>query len=175
MIARTGFSTSGLIEQLSNSKKIISLEFDNRGDWDTQPLNLNLLGASLQQAMQRAATTSKKNRLGKKQADTVQPIVDTRIRLRTRGALSLNERTRLRKSLRSLSKKPGWMLELRPKWTGDKIDPETIQRIRYTQKQIERFITQRHFPKAKVYPIWPTPEDHANEVGAIWVTLTPPD
>jgi len=175
MIARTGFSTPGLLDHLNDSNKLIALDFDNHGNWLTQPLSLNLIGTTLLQTMQQAALASSKNSSTGKPVKKQTAIVDTRIRLRDTGSLSLNERTRLRKSIKMLAQKTGWTLELIPKWTGESITNEAIQRIRYTQKIIERFVIHQRLPQSKLYPIWPTANDHANEISAIWVTLTPPD
>jgi len=173
MAERTGYSTPGLLERLSDSNKIIAVDFENRGDWDKQPLNMHQLGLSLQQALHQAAIgKASSNRAGP--VTNPSPVIGTRIRLRSEGRLSLNERIRLRATLRKMSEKQGWTIDLQPKWTGEKIDAETIKRIRHTQKLIQRFITHNKFPVAMVYPAWPTAKDHANEIGAIWVTLTPP-
>ncbi len=175
MVERTGYSTPGLLERLRDSNHAITLEFENQGDWDKQPLNMNRLGLSLQQALHLAAIgkASNKHRSAGNSNDPT-PTIGTRIRLRSGGHLSLNERIRLRNTLRMVSKKPGWTIGLQPKWTGERVDAETIKRIRHTQKLIERFLTHNKFPASRIYPTWPTAKDHANEIGAIWVTLTPP-
>ncbi|GAV19665.1 hypothetical protein MMIC_P0616 [Mariprofundus micogutta] len=176
MIERTGFSTQGLLERLSQSNDIISLNFENHGDWNTQPLDLHRLGLSMQRTLQQAATgnTTDAPDTKAKPVNTEAPIIGTRIRLREEGRLSLNERIRLRSALRDLKNRSGWTLDLVPKWTGKSIDAETIKRIRYTQKMIERFARYQSLPADMIYPTWPTPKDHANEIGSIQVTLTPP-
>ncbi|OIO72689.1 MAG: hypothetical protein AUJ57_05540 [Zetaproteobacteria bacterium CG1_02_53_45] len=176
MIKRTGYSTPGLIERLSDNDKIISLAFDSQGDWDKQPLNTNRLGISMQKALHQAAVAKSGRKTGSPVTTATQPapVVGTRIRLRSLGQLSYNERIRLRSVARNISKKPGWLLDLTPKWPGEQVDDETIKRIRYTQQLIERFIAHQKFPAANIYPAWPTARDHSNEVGSIWVILTPP-
>jgi len=177
MLALTGFNTSGLLNRLSNNS-IISLSFENQGDWGHQPPGFNQLSISMQQALHQAATASDnhKNISNKKKAGIPDPVIETRIRLREKGSLSLNERIRLRTALRSLARRKGWTLDLIPKWTGERLDAATVTRIRYTQTLIERFMTrQQNIPKSKIYPTWPTAKDHADEIGSIWVTLTPPD
>ncbi|ATX80763.1 hypothetical protein Ga0123461_2363 [Mariprofundus aestuarium] len=169
MISRTGFNTIDLLSRLAEGNEQINLQFPVSGNWNGEPLDLQLLGLSLQQVLrdsaEKSATVISTSRSGKKR-------VETRIRLHERGGLSLNERIRLLKVVKKMKANPKLVVDLVPKWTGEAIDFESMQRIQYTHYLIGRFFDYRGISKQRVFPSAPTAQDHAGEIASIWVVLS---
>ena len=169
MISRTGFNTIDLLSRLAEGNEQIDLQFPVSGNWNDEPLDLQYLGLSLQQALRDSAEKSaiaiSTSRGGKRS-------VETRVRLHERGALSLNERIRLLKVVKKMKANPKLIVDLIPKWTGERIDFESMQRIQHTHYLIGRFFDYRGISKQRVFPSAPTAQDHAGEIASIWVVLS---
>lgn len=169
IIDRTGFNMIDLLRRLKDEEGNIHLKIPIRGNWQTEPLNLQRIGHSLQQKVRdrsgRSDTTFASKPASRGNAET-------RIRLHDSGRLSLNERTRLRKVLQKMREDPNLVVDLIPKWAGESISWESEQRINHTQHLIERFLNHRGIAKSRIYPSAPTAQDRATEIASIWVVTS---
>jgi hypothetical protein len=172
MLSRIGFGTSDALIRLNDSAGTAALQFYIGGLWNTQPLNLDRLGISMQPALQQAVM--RQIELGSPSPEKREQVVKARIRLHKSGSLSPNERFRLFKAVRVLRRHPDWVVDLIPRWTGDEMDADMLKRVLYTQQLIERYFSTRRVGRQRVFPLWPTAENHADEVGSIWVSIGPP-
>jgi hypothetical protein len=171
LLSRTGFGTSEILLRLDDGAGKAALQFETSGNWRAQPLNMDQLAMSMQNALQQAVMQEKENQLAPaKQMHSSQ----TRIRLHESGVLSLNERVRLFKVVRLLRKKPDWVIDLTPHWTGDEINADVLKRVLYTQNLIERYLLHRKVGKQRIFPSWPTIENQVDDIGSIWVSIGPP-
>ncbi|MDQ6996259.1 MAG: hypothetical protein Q9M82_02220 [Mariprofundus sp.] len=169
MLARTGYSTSELLQRLEKSAGVIALQYDVSGLWSSKPLTLKQLGLSMQSAMHATASSGRWRASLTAGASKTQAAIVARIRLHGRERLSLNERHRLSKVIHKLLQHPEMLIELRPTWTGEELTQEMLQRIRRTQKLIERYMTYRKIDKRRIFPIWPTAADQVDEIGSVQV------
>jgi hypothetical protein len=172
MLSRIGFGTSDALARLNDGAGTAALQFEFGGNWRAQPLNLDRLGMSMQPVLQQAVMQQIKqdDPSLKKQEQTI----ETRIRLHKRGSLSPNERTRLFKTVRLLRRHPDWVVDLTPHWTGDEIEADMFKRMLYTQQLIEKYFSVRRVARQRIFPLLPTAENQADEVGSIWVSIGPP-
>ncbi len=173
LLSRTGFGTSDILLHLDDGAGKAALQFETSGNWRTQPLNLDRLGISMQLALQQAAV-KQMEKIGffppKKQENTR----EAHIRLHEGNVLSLNERIRLFKIVRILRKNPGWVVDLIPHWTGEEINADVLKRVLNTQNLIERYLLHRKVGKQKIFPLWPTVDNHADDIGSIRVSIGSP-
>lgn len=168
MINRIGYNSIDLLHRLEDEKREIKITLPLGGEWQREAPDAENLGLQLQKQLQAlaqhpAATSAAPEQSGAK--------VATRIRLHESGNLSLNERIRLRKVLKKMHKDPALIVELIPKWSGESLDWESMQRIEYSQMLIERFLNHRSISKQRIFPAAPTDRDRAREIASIWVTL----
>ncbi len=167
MLARTGYATPLLLQRLGRNAGIIDLQYDLNGNWTTTPLTAARLGDSLLDAMRQAALHGPQH---KKRALEKQPrpvSVAARIRLHDHERLSQNERNRLFKVVRLLRQHPEMIIDLRGRWTGEAISEQVLKRIRFTQQLIEDYISYRQIDKRRIFPLWPTAVDRADEAGSV--------
>ena len=169
MVSRTGFNSIDLISRLENEKREFRISFPVSGDWQTRPLNVDNLGQALQKQLYNLAQKSTPIASIPEQ---VTPSVETRIRMHESSNLSLNERTRLRKVLKMMLADPSLIVDLVPKWSGESLDWESMQRIQHTQMLIERFLNHRGISKRRIFPIAPTDQDRAREIASIWIAVS---
>ncbi|ATX80983.1 hypothetical protein Ga0123462_0104 [Mariprofundus ferrinatatus] len=169
MIGRIGYNTIDLLKRLESENGKISLQFPVEGSWSERPLGLHTLGLSMQKALRESATRPFEV------ASVSRPVSSktaTRIRLRERGALSLNERTRLLNVAKKMRSDSSLVVDLIPKWAGDRLDRDTVQRIKHTRRLIERYLNYRGVSKQRIFPMAATAQDHAGEIASIWVVLS---
>jgi len=81
------------------------------------------------------------------------------VRLHEDDPLSQNERTRLRKVLQYMKSNPKAVIELKPQLGISSEEAGQAERIRYTQRLIEGFLTYRGISRSHIFPVWPT-EQH---------------
>lgn len=167
LLSRIGFGTSDTLLRLDDGTGTAALQFETMGSWKTRPLNLDRLGLSMQSALRQMEQ-------GGASPEEREQTIETRIRLHEGGSLSLNERSRLFKAVRLLRKNPNWVVDLIPHWTGDEINADVLKRVLYTQNLIERYLSHRRVGKQRIFPLWPTAGNHADEIGSIWVSVGPP-
>lgn len=172
MLSRIGFGTSDALIRLNDGAGTAALQFDIGGFWNTQPLNLDRLGISMQPALQQAVM--RQIEPGSPAPEKLEQVVKARIRLHKSGSLSPNERFRLYKTVRLLRRNPDWVVDLIPHWTGDEMDADMLKRVLYTQQLIETYFSTRKISRKRVFPISPTTGNHADEIGSIWVSIGPP-
>lgn len=172
LLSRIGFATSDALNRLNDAANVAALQFDIGGLWNADPLNLDRLGIFMQPALQQAVTQQAKQ--DKLPGEKPEQAVRARIRLHKSGSLSPNERFRLYKAVRLLRRHPDWVVDLSPHWTGDEIDADMLKRVLYTQQLVETYFSSRKIDRRRVFPLWPTVEDHADEVGSVWVSVGPP-
>lgn len=168
MINRVGYNSIDLLRRLENEKREVKITLPLGGAWQHEAPNAESLGLQLQKqlralAQHPAAASAAPEQSGAK--------VATRIRLHESGNLSLNERTRLRKVLKKMYEDPTLIVDLIPKWSGESLDRESMQRIGYSQTLIEGFLNHRGISKQRIFPAAPTERDRAREIASIWVEL----
>ncbi len=175
MLEKTGYSTVGLLERLRGRDQQVKVSFSTEGGWQSEPLTLARMGAALQLEIERTIRNHDDGvdevMVNKDRSTT--PVVIARVRLHDDAGLSHNERVRLRQGLMLLRGKPGWVIELQPKWSGETLNAASIARVRYTQILLEQFMLKRNLPKKMIYPLWPTERDHADDIGSIRVVMVP--
>jgi len=166
MLARTGHKTVELLAGLQNEQMIAGLSYAAEGGWSV--LTLESLGQGLQEALRNAMLEHATR--GDSRAVAIKPRhLETRVRLRDNKRLSLNERTRLGKVVLKARSNPGMMIDLRPEWAGAMLNAEELERIQQTQQAIERYLTHRNIDSGRIFPLWPTASNHADETGSIWI------
>ncbi len=168
LILRTGFSLRDILGRLQDASASVSVAFEMREAWQRHPPALAVIGAALESAVIA--------RLRERPSDAVAPVSETpvaeaRIRLHERASLSHNERARLRRLWRQMIRHRGWTLELRPIWTGDRLDQDMLDRIAYTQGLIEAFMRERGIGQARIFPIWPQAAEHGTDLGHVRAVL----
>ncbi|NWF36674.1 hypothetical protein [Mariprofundus sp. KV] len=168
MINRVGYNSIDLLHRLENEEREITISLPLGGEWQREAPDMEGLGLQLQKQLQAlaqrpAAASAAPEQRGAK--------VATRIRLHESGNLSLNERTRLRKVLKKMHEDPALIVDLIPKWSGESLNWDSMQRIEYSQMLIERFLNHRGISKQRIFPAAPTDRDRAREIASIWVTL----
>ncbi|NWF37543.1 hypothetical protein F3F96_00110 [Mariprofundus sp. NF] len=168
MVNRVGYNSIDLIHRLENEKREIKITLPLSGVWQRQPLNAENLGMELQKKLHDLALHPVAISAASEQRAST---VETRIRLHESGNLSLNERIRLRKVLKKMYEDPTLIVDLNPKWSGESLDWESMQRIEYSLMLIERFLNHRGISKRRIFPTVPTDKDRAREIASIWVTL----
>jgi len=164
MLARTGYKTVELLNGLQDERLTAALSYTAAGAWSG--LTLDILGQGLQQAL-RSGMSEYAGPVGLRHAKSGH--VETRIRLRDNKRLSLNERTRLLKVVGKARKNPAMVIELRPEWSGAALSAEESERILNTQQAIERYLVHRNIDDGRIFPLWPTARNHADETGSIWI------
>ena len=170
MVDRTGFNTIDLLKRLEQDQGIVDLSFPVDGKWSEQPLSLQYLGTALQGALRDAAAVAKVTPV----ASLTSSKVETRIRLRESGVLSLNERIRLFKVVKKMRADRNLIVDLIPKWSGESLSQESVQRIAYTRELIWRYLNHRAgVSKRRIFPMAPTLDDQVGEIASIWVVLSP--
>ena len=172
LLSRIGFGTFDALNHLNDGVGTTALQFETGGLWSMQPLNLGRLGISMQSALQQAVM--RREQQGDPSPAKQELTIETHIRLHKSGSLSPNERSRLYKAVRLLRKHSDWVVDLTPHWTGDEVDADMLKRMQYTQQLIETYFSTRKVGRQRVFPLWPTAGDHADEVGSIWVSIGPP-
>ncbi len=86
--------------------------------------------------------------------------------------LSLNERTRLRKMIKSLRKRKHLRVELTPDLGTAELTPELSQQITQTQAVIQTFMTKRGIKRSAIYAILPQTQHHSlRDVGAVHINV----
>ena len=168
MLSRTGYSAPELLQRMEQSPGVIALQYDVGGSWNSQPFTLERFGLSMLTAMHDVAKSGSW-REGVAEKNSADAVIEARIRLHGRKRLSLNERIRLSMVVRKLRQHPEVMIVLRPKWTGAILTAEMKQRIRRTSQLIEKYLTHRKIDKRRIFPLWPTADDHVDEVGSVQV------
>jgi len=164
MLARTGYKTVELLNGLQDEQMTAALSYTAAGPWSG--LTFDSLGQGLQQAL-RSGMSEYAGPVGRRLAKNGH--VETRIRLRDNKRLSLNERTRLLKVVSKARKDPAMVIELRPEWSGAALSAEESDRILNTQQAIERYLVHRNIEAGRIFPLWPTARNHADETGSIWI------
>lgn len=90
------------------------------------------------------------------------------VRLHERGTLSQNERVRLRKVISHLRENPKQSIELIPQLGINSSEERQIERSRYTQNLIEKFMNRRGITASRIFPVWPEEAHRSSEsVGGI--------
>ena len=79
----------------------------------------------------------------------------------------MNERSRIFNIIRKLRQHPDMILDMAVEWTGNTITPDKQRQIQRTQDMIERYLTYRNIDRLRIYPRWPLPEDHNDDISAI--------
>jgi hypothetical protein len=176
LLSRIGFSASDILLRLDDGAGKAALQFETSGSWRTQPLNMGRLGMPMQSALQQAVMQrmEQEDQVRGPSPEKQKHSSETSVRLREGGSLSLNERIRLFKAVRILRKNPDWVVDLIPQWTGDEINADMLKRVLYTQNLIERYLSHRRVGKQRIFPLWPTAENHADDIGSVRVSIGPP-
>ncbi|MDX8407376.1 MAG: hypothetical protein R8L58_03210, partial [Mariprofundaceae bacterium] len=169
LLGRLGYGLADAIARLDNGKGRASLTFRVNGDTAAAALALNQAGKALQQAWQAGIAKAPVHRTRHEA-----PRFEARIRLHETSGLSHNERARLRKLWRHLKANRKGVIDLEPVWTGATLDEALIGRIRYTQSLIESFMHKRGISTGRIYPVWPTGQNHAEDLGFIHVSMRTP-
>ncbi len=184
MLMRTGFNTHDLIQRLEQDNGRIELQGSITGLWAQQPLNYDLIGQSIQRSLYQEALRQStiqqdlyqdavtQNSSTISSSTRITPAVEAlnaQIRLHGKGQLSLNERSRLFKIVRFLRTNPDIIIDLIPRWSGDKLNDDLISRIQRTQDLIKRYMVHRNIDKQRIFPRWPVNSDHAEEISSIQV------
>ncbi len=169
LLGRLGYGLADVLARLDDGRGRAVVIFDIEDNELYRLPDLRRFGAAMQQAIQagikKGSTTS-----GRAEAHHD----EARIRLHESSGLSHNERTRLRKLWRQLKAHKDWILDLEPTWTGKTLNAPLIGRIRYTQALIEGFMHDRGISAGRVFPIWPTQQNHAEDLGFIHVLIRSP-
>ncbi len=171
LLPRTGYKTLELLQRLEVQPGRVEMKVPLQGNWTGQPLSIDSIGDMLQAQMKQQAISGNW-RAEAEQGKSTESIV-ARVRLHQRSRLSLNERKRLSDVMKKMRADPKMMLELRPRWTGATLTADVLGRIGYTQRLIESYLGHRHIEKRRVFPVWPSAIDHADEIGAIEVIAIP--
>ena len=85
------------------------------------------------------------------------------VRLHEKGVLSQNERVRLRKVILYLRENPKQSIELIPQLGISSTEVRQVERSRYTQHLIEKFMSHRGIPLSRIFPVWPGEEHRSSE------------
>ncbi len=112
----------------------------------------NVLGDALIQAMKLEMANQGHFT---KSVDVTRGRLLSSIRLHGRGSLSQNERVRLRNVIREMKKNPKQAVELKPQLNASLQAAKQIERARYTQQLIEKFLVGRGISRTRIFPVWP--------------------
>ena len=171
LLPRTGYKTLELLQRLEVQSGRIDMKVPLQGNWIGEPLNIDSLGDMLLVQMKQQAISG--NWRAEAEDGQTSGSIMARVRLHKRSRLSLNERNRVLHVMKKMRADPKMMLELRPRWTGAALTADVLGRIDYTQRLIERYLGYWHIEKRRVFPVWPSASDHADEIGAIEVIAIP--
>ncbi|MES0372148.1 MAG: hypothetical protein ABUK11_07685 [Mariprofundaceae bacterium] len=151
LLTRVGFNTHDILTSLQEAGRLrFRIPFQGEGSL------ADVMGSSLIHVMKKKM---------EKQRHVIKPVANvpghqfSSIRLHARGSLSQNERVRLRKVIRYMLKNPKQEIELEPQLSLSLQDDRQIERVRYTQKLIEGFLTHRGISRSRIFPVWPS-EQH---------------
>ena len=138
--------------------------FQGEGDWSALAADALISAIASEQG-----TTIK---IYPKQQKTSQRLGSLRIQQDIR--LSLNERTRLRKIIRTLRKRKGFRVELVPDLGTAELTPELYHQIIKTQAVIQTFMNKRGIKRSAIYAILPqTRHRSLRDVGAVHINIIP--
>ena len=177
MLSRTGFNTKELIAHLGDADGSIKLMGNITGTWQQQPLSFDIIGKSLQSSLHQAVLRQSSLQDEKREyqsptttdSELMATIPNTQFRLHGREPLSLNERSRLYKTVQLLRIKQHMSIDLRPHWSGNQLDNETVAKIQRTQALIKRYMTHRNIDPQRIFPRWPTASDQVQEISSIQI------
>ncbi|MDX8403813.1 MAG: hypothetical protein R8K54_05345 [Mariprofundaceae bacterium] len=151
LLSRAGFNTHDIFTSLQQSGRV-RLRIPLQGEGAMTDVIGDALIKVIKEKME-------------KQAHVIEPVADdtghllSSVRLHGRGSLSQNERTRLRKIIRHMRKNPKQSIELRPQLSLSSQDGVQVERARYTQQLIEKFLARRYISRSRIFPVWPS-EQH---------------
>ncbi|MDQ7010670.1 MAG: hypothetical protein Q9M29_02505 [Mariprofundaceae bacterium] len=169
LLPRVGFGMHEVFARLAGKQDAISLNISLAGDWQQAPFDWARAGEALLAAIRKASQKAIPLTLEKKAA----VMAESQIRLHNRDTLSHNERARLRKLWRKALRHKKWAIDMVPQFSQQKIDSTLIRRIRYTQRLIETFMSERGIGRGRIFPVWPVAEHRTGETGAIRVRAGP--
>lgn len=165
LLLRVGMNSHDLFAMLHGSGRIrMQVPISGRGDV------LDVLGtsfiASIRKSIEKRGFTPSLKPL--KEGDLLSSV-----RLHESGSLTHNERTRLRKVITRLRKSPKRSIELKPQLSMASQMQEDIARVRYTQKLIESFLSQRGISRSRIFPVWPGEQHRSGGSSGISILSIP--
>ncbi len=156
----TGYAPDALFERVAPDGDMrLSLPF--KGNWKNTPLSWHQLGKVLLTGLKKKAATQ----VSRHQKTIAVHLSNIRLHSLQEGlndGLQHNERVRLRKVLSVLRRERTWKIELIPQLGEAVLDDALQARIRYTQQQIEHFLSLRGVSPSRIFPVWP---EEANREG----------
>ncbi|MDX8395778.1 MAG: hypothetical protein R8K22_05115, partial [Mariprofundaceae bacterium] len=143
MVSYAGFQSQDLLTRL-NQKRQIRLKMPIK----TDVLNWQVLGQALLLKLQN--TSPQKQAASFASLPDSSPLFQAHLHINKR--LSLNERTRLRKTIIELKQHPKWMIELQPQISAQPLDQSMINQVRYTQDLLTTFMADRGISRSRIFP-----------------------
>jgi len=150
------------IEQSPMKFAEINTPFEGQGDWSA--LAGDALLASAKAGLEKQPESANKGTTAYKRLGSLRIQQDIR--------LSLNERTRLRKIIRSLKHRKKFAIELTPEIGISPLTQTLRKHIMQTQNAIQTFMQQRGINRKFIYTILPQTKHRSNsDVGAVHINL----
>ncbi|MDX8380842.1 MAG: hypothetical protein R8M14_01865 [Ghiorsea sp.] len=150
------------IEQSPMKFAEINTPFEGQGDWTA--LAGDALLASAKAGLEKQPESANKGATAYKRLGSLRIQQDIR--------LSLNERTRLRKIIRSLKHRKKFAVALTPEIGISPLTPTLKEHIIQTQNAIQTFMQKRGINRKYIYTILPQTKHRSNsDVGAVHINL----
>ena len=149
----TGYAPDALFERIAPDGDMrLSLPF--QGNWQSTPLSWHQLGKVLLTGLKEKAAIQ----VARHQQAIAIHLSNIRLHSLQEGfndTLQHNERVRLRKVLSVLRREKTWKIALIPQLGEAVLDDVLRARIRYTQQQIEHFLSLRGLSPSRIFPVLP--------------------